>query len=94
MMFALVATDQPNCVARRKALRPEHLKHLEALGDRLVLAGPFLDDAGESVGSIVIIEADDLAQAREMLGRDPFVRDGLFDTISIKPWKVTINNSR
>ena len=33
MMFALVAYDRPNAVARRLELRPEHLKHLDALGD-------------------------------------------------------------
>ena len=91
MQFALVAHDRPNSVALRLAIRPEHLKHLEALGDALLLAGPFLNDAGEGVGSIVVIEAGSLDEARTMLGRDPFVTQGLFDSITIKPWKLTIN---
>ena len=44
MLFALVAHDRPNSVERRMAIRPEHLKHLESLGDTLILAGPFLND--------------------------------------------------
>ena len=91
MQFALVAHDRPNSVALRLAIRPEHLKHLEALGDALLLAGPFLNDAGEGVGSIVVIEAASLDEARAMFGRDPFVTQGLFDSITIKPWKLTIN---
>lgn len=94
MHFALVAYDRPNSVARRLEIRPEHLKHLDALGDQLVLAGPFLNDAGEGVGSIVVVEAENLDEARTLFGRDPFVTQGLFDSITIKPWKLTINNSK
>ena len=83
-----------NSVALRMEIRPEHLKHLDSLGDALLLAGPFLNDNGEGVGSIVVIEAGSLDEAREMFGRDPFVTRGLFDTISIKPWKLNINKTK
>ena len=59
-----------------------------------MLAGPFLNDAGEGVGSIVVVEAENLDEARTLFGRDPFVTQGLFDSITIKPWKLTINNSK
>jgi uncharacterized protein YciI len=93
MLFALVAIDTPNSVERRLAIRPEHLKHLEALGDKLFLAGPFLNEKEEGVGSIVIVEADSLEEAREMLNRDPFVREGLFEQVLIKPWRMGINKT-
>ena len=94
MHFALVAYDRPNSVARRLEIRPEHLKHLDALGDQLVLAGPFLNDAGEGIGSIVVIDAENLEEARMLFGRDPFMTQGLFDSVTIKPWKLSINNSK
>jgi uncharacterized protein YciI len=94
MLFALVAHDRPNSVARRMELRPEHLKHLEALGDTLVLAGPFLADNGDMVGSIVVIEAETLDAAREIFARDPFMIGHLFDNITIKPWKLGVNKTR
>jgi uncharacterized protein YciI len=94
MLFALVALDRPNSVERRMAIRPEHLKHLDALGEQLVLAGPFLNDKEEGVGSIVIIEADTLEEAHEMFNRDPFVRENLFDKVTIKPWRLGINKTR
>ena len=94
MQFALVAYDRPNSVARRVELRPEHLKHLESLGDTLVLAGPFLDDVGAMVGSIMVIEAESLEAARAIYARDPFMAHNLFDSVTIKPWKLTINRTK
>jgi uncharacterized protein YciI len=91
MQFALIAYDRPNSVARRLEMRPEHLNHLESLGDTLLLAGPFLDDAGAMIGSIMVIEADSLEAARAIFARDPFMQNDLFDSVTIKPWKVTIN---
>ena len=91
MQFALVAHDRPNSVARRQELRPTHLKYLDSLGDKLLLAGPFLNDNGEGVGTIAIIEAGSLDEARQVFGRDPFSVEGLFDQVTIKPWKLTIN---
>lgn len=94
MLFALVALDAPNSVERRMAIRPEHLKHLESLGDKLVLAGPFLDDKDQGVGSIVVIEAASLDEARAMFARDPFMRENLFDQVTIKPWRLGINKTK
>jgi uncharacterized protein len=90
MLFAMVAHDSPNSVARRMEMRPEHLKHLESLGDALKLAGPFLDDAGAMVGTIMVIEAESLDAARAIYARDPFMKNNLFDSVTIKPWKLTI----
>jgi len=92
MLFALVAYDRPNAVARRLELRPDHLKHLDALGDTLLLAGPFLADNGDMVGSIVVIEAETLDAAREIFARDPFMVGNLFDSVTIKPWRLGKNN--
>jgi uncharacterized protein YciI len=94
MLFALVAHDRPNAVARRMELRPDHLKHLEALGDTLVLAGPFLAENGDMVGSIVVIEAETLDAAKQSFARDPFMTGDLFDSITIKPWKLGINKTK
>ena len=93
MLFALVAHDRPNHVARRLELRPAHLKFLDELGDSLKLAGPFLAENGDMVGSIVVIEAETLEAAREAFARDPYSAGGLFDSVTIKPWKLAVNKT-
>lgn len=94
MLFALIAHDRPNAVALRLELRPDHLKHLDALGDTLVLAGPFLAENGDMVGSIVVIEAETLEAARESFARDPFMAGNLFDSVTIKPWRLGVNKTK
>jgi uncharacterized protein YciI len=42
----------------------------------------------------VVIEAEDLAAARSEFGRDPYAVNGLFDQITIKPWKCVFNSSK
>ena len=80
-------------MARRLEIRPEHLKFLDSLGDQLVLAGPFLADNGDMVGSIVVIEAETLEAAQGVFTRDPFMRGNLFDSITIKPWRLGVNKT-
>ncbi len=92
MLFALIAFDQPNHVAKRLELRPEHLKFLESLGDSLKLAGPYLNEKEEGIGTILLLEAANLEDARAAFARDPYYQAGLFDTLSIKPWRLTINH--
>jgi uncharacterized protein YciI len=94
LQYALVAYDKPNALQRRLDVRPDHLKHLESLGDKLVLAGPFLDEQGNMVGSIVVVEADSLAEAEAALRSDPFVLNGVFDSMTIKPFRIGINNTK
>ena len=94
MLFALVALDRPNAVEDRLRVRADHLKFLDEMGDNLLLAGPFLNDKGEGVGSIVIIEAESLDAARATFGRDPYAQAGLFDSVMIKPWKTVVNKMR
>ncbi|HEV2517936.1 MAG TPA: YciI family protein [Devosia sp.] len=93
LLYALIAHDRPNGLARRQEVRPEHLKHLDSLGSRLVLAGPFLDDNGDMTGSIVVIEAENLEAAQAIFNSDPFVVNGVFDQITIKRWHLGINNT-
>ncbi len=92
MLYAIIAQDKPNGVDHRMAVRPTHLKHLESLGDKLVFAGPFLDDDGKPTGSLVVIEAGSLDAAKGMAAADPFVKEGVFSSYEVKRWNWGVNN--
>lgn len=92
MLFALICKDKPNALEVRMQNRPDHLAFLQALDDKLKAGGPLLDDAGSPNGSLVIIEASDQAAAREIAGRDPYAKAGLFSSVEITPWNWVLKN--
>lgn len=93
MLFAITCEDKPDSVDLRQATRPEHLDYLNGLGETLVFAGPFLSESGDPCGSFVVVEAETKAAAEEIAGRDPYGHAGLFQSVSVRPWKLAINNS-
>ena len=92
MLFALICTDKPGSLELRMSSRPAHVAFLNGLGSSLKLAGPFTDDAGSPIGSLVVIEAEDRVAAGKIAGQDPYAVAGLFSTVEIRAWKWTIKN--
>lgn len=89
MLFAFIAKDKPNSLDKRMALRPPHLEYLKP--PVLRLAGPFFNEKNEMVGSLLILEAEDMAAAKAWLAEEPFFKGGLFETSELHVWKPTIN---
>lgn len=82
-LYAIVAHDKPGGAAIRKEKLGEHLAHVEAHLDRLAVAGPLRDEAGNFTGSVLIVKAADEADARALLHADPYFRAGLWARIDI-----------
>lgn len=92
MLFAIIADDKPNGLEHRLSVRPSHLKYLESLGDRVVFAGAFLGGDGNAEGSLVVLEADSLEEAKALASQDPFVKEGVFASYTVRRWNWAINN--
>lgn len=92
MLFALICTDKPGQLETRLSNRPAHLEFLDSLGGRLKAAGPFLGPDDKPCGSLVIIDANDLAAAEAIAAADPYAKAGLFSSVEIRPWKWLIKN--
>lgn len=92
MLFALICTDKPGHLDLRLQARPDHLKYLDGLGSALKFAGPFVDEAGQPNGSLVVIEAASRAAAQAIAANDPYARAGLFESVDLRPWKWVVKN--
>jgi uncharacterized protein YciI len=92
MLYVIICTDKPGQLAVRQTNRPDHIAFLEGLGGKLKAAGPFLDDAGDPTGSLVIIEADSQSEAEAAAALDPYAKAGLFAHVEVRPWKWTMKN--
>jgi uncharacterized protein len=86
--FIVEYADLPESGPAREAHRGEHIAYRIGLGEKMLMAGPLLDDAGQSVGSLVLIEADDRQAAEETALRDPFMAHGVFRLVSVRPYRV------
>ena len=94
MLFAFLCTDKPGHLQVRMDTRPAHVEHLNKLNAEgtLKFAGPFLDDEGKPNGSLVVVEAADIAAARTIAEADPYYLAGLFEKVDVKPWNWVFNN--
>ena len=84
MKFVILGFDGPEGQAKRKVHRPAHLANLEPLvrQGRVVLAGPLTDQTG----SLIVIEADSLAEAQAFADSDPYTVQGVFARVEVHPF--------
>lgn len=98
MLYTIVAVDRPDSLRARLEARPAHLERLQALlaDGRLVLAGPNpgIDtaDPGEAgfTGSLIVAEFPDLAEAQAWADADPYVSAGVYQAVTVKPFKKVL----
>jgi uncharacterized protein YciI len=89
MFFVIHAIDKPGHGEVRAGARPAHLEYMKNAADRLLVAGPTLaEDGAAMTGSLIIIEATDRAEAEAFTRNDPYTQAGLFDSVTIAPWKL------
>ncbi len=93
MLFAFVCKDKPGSLQLRIDTRPPHVAFLEGLNaeGKLAFAGPFLNAEGKPDGSLVVVEAPDLAAAQALSAADPYAKAGLFESVEIRQWNWTFN---
>lgn len=93
MLYAIIARDVPNSSALRPRVRPRHLEYIQPLVDqgRWIFGGPHpaIDspDPGPAgfTGSLIIAEFASLAEAKAFMAKDPYVVEGVFAEVEIKP---------
>lgn len=98
MLYAIIGQDVAGSLERRRAARPAHLARMDVLRaeGRLVLAGPFpaIDaaDPGEAgfTGSLIVAEFPDWQSARDWAEADPYVTEGVFASVEVKPFRQVL----
>lgn len=92
-LFVMLGWDAADGAQRRDQWRQQHIDHIHALErkGRVRFAGPIRDNANErSIGAVVVVEAADLHEARNIVNSDPYVAGGVFETLTINPFKQVI----
>jgi uncharacterized protein YciI len=97
MLYVVIANDVPNSLELRKNARPAHVARLQVLQDegRLILAGPCpaveANDPGLAgfTGSIIVAEFANLISAQTWANDDPYLKAGVYQQVTVKPFKKT-----
>lgn len=98
MWYAITGQDVPDSLAKRMASRPAHVARLQTLQaeGRLLLAGPFpavdAEDPGPAgfTGSLIVAEFASLTEAQAWAEADPYVAGGVYEKVSVKPFRKTL----
>eukprot|EP00316_Scyphosphaera_apsteinii_P021277 CAMPEP_0119313194 /NCGR_PEP_ID=MMETSP1333-20130426/28182_1 /TAXON_ID=418940 /ORGANISM="Scyphosphaera apsteinii, Strain RCC1455" /LENGTH=361 /DNA_ID=CAMNT_0007317971 /DNA_START=34 /DNA_END=1119 /DNA_ORIENTATION=+ len=86
-LYGVFCLDKEGQVDLRIATRPAHLEFLKA-SQNVVSAGPLQSAEGEgagNVGTLIFLNADDLAEAENWAAKDPYAVSGLFRQVLVAP---------
>ena len=89
-LFAIIGHDVAGSSAQRQLTRAEHIERLQVLNreQRLIIAGPTPIEHGknEMSGSLIIADFYSLTAAQEWASAEPYLRDGVYSHVDIKPF--------
>lgn len=88
MLFVIIGHDGPDGAALRPTVRPAHLENLQPLvaSGKVVVGGPFTDGSG----SLIVAEFENEAAAQAFAQSDPYVTQGVFVRVEIKPFRKVV----
>jgi uncharacterized protein len=80
----MMAWDSPDSAAKRTETRPAHFAHIETIMDKVLIAGPSKNADGSICGSLLVIKAQDEAEAEAILKSDPYFIAGVWERWDIR----------
>jgi uncharacterized protein YciI len=98
MWYAIISEDVEDSLDKRASARPDHLARVDSLVNdgRLLIAGPHpaIDalEPGEAgfTGSLIVAEFDSLEDAKAWADNDPYVKAGVYASVTVKPFKKVL----
>jgi uncharacterized protein YciI len=91
MLFLVHTYDRHGALNVRLENRDAHVNWLKAAGKAVKAAGPWMNEAGDMAGSLLIVESDSQATLNAWLETDPYAIAGLFHCVETAPYKWVIN---
>lgn len=89
MNIAFICTDDGDQTETRTTHLIEHLRYVESVLDKVVVAGPCLAPEGEGrqfQGSIMVYKADSEEDARVLFEGDPYVKNNVWSKVRVMPF--------
>jgi uncharacterized protein len=94
MQFLVVARDgsDEGALERRQRTRPTHLASIAPLveGGSILVGGAILNEAGDMIGSMLLVEFPDRSGVDAWLEADPYVTDGVWREVEVTPFRTAV----
>ena len=87
MAYLITCVDKKNSIDLRLATREKHIRYLKKIKKKLILAGPILDKNENPVGTVLVLDFDNIERVNFFLKNDPYSKVGLFETVNIEIFK-------
>ena len=88
IQFLILAFDKQDQEGLRAELEPVHRSYRDTLHSAFITFGTLADeDKNRSIGTLTILDAENIETARNIWGNDPFVMAGLFESVEFHRWR-------
>ena len=92
MQFLLIAYDgvDHDALQRRMSVREDHLNRISVLkkAGEFLFGGAILDSDGKMIGSMIVYDFPDQQSLEEKLKKEPYITEGVWEKIEIKPFRL------
>jgi uncharacterized protein YciI len=90
-VFIVEGRDGPDAERLRLDHLEGHLEHVERHHGRYVVAGPVRPDPSTDIcGSVLLVIAEDEADARALCDEDPYFACGLFEEVTVRAFTPAV----
>lgn len=94
MQFLVIARDgtDEGASERRQRTRPSHLEQIRPLVDtgNVLVGGAILNESGDMIGSMVLVDFPDRTGVDAWLAGDPYVIGGVWKEIEVTPFRAAV----
>ena len=75
-------------------MRPTHLEAIAPLVEdgHVLVGGAILNDAGDMIGSMLLVEFPDRSGVDAWLERDPYVTGDVWTDIDVRPFRAAVGS--
>lgn len=96
MQFIVIARDAQDADAksRRARVRPAHLESIDPFVKRgaILVGGAILDEAGEMIGSTLLVDFASHEELDAWLRNDPYVTGEVWHEVEIHPFRAAVGS--
>lgn len=91
MPYAIMFTDDPGVLEKKKAMRPIHVEYVTKNASRIIASGGFFpDDDDFPNGGLILLDTDIRQEAVDYIENDPFFQNGIFSKYTLTKWRKFI----